>query len=343
MAMANLRAAIAVAARHGLDPDAMRRAAGVSEEALREAPGVPPVERRVALEACFAVWESVIAHTGDPAVVLEAPFEVHPDSFDALGLAIGTAQTARAAWQRAARYMALWSDTSRFALDPDAPPGRARVVWTTPPANRVGMRACIEIAVASACRFARRVSPVPFVPDQVRFGHPAHGEVAAYQRHFGAPVAFGAPRTEVEFGAELLEVRLAPVDPAIDAYLVRRAEELAARLPNAGPLTTEVRRVVSSRLGADPSLAQVARALAIGDRTLRRRLADEGTSFAQVVDEVRREYATRELRAGRLGVGEIALALGFGDPGAFVRAFKRWTGKTPGAWRAAPASQASTL
>jgi AraC-like DNA-binding protein len=77
----------------------------------------------------------------------------------------------------------------------------------------------------------------------------------------------------------------------------------------------------------------VARRLGVSARTLQRRLGEQGTSFAAIVDEVRRDLARREVALGKRSFGEIAFLLGFSQASAFDRAFRRWTGSTPSAYR----------
>ena len=106
------------------------------------------------------------------------------------------------------------------------------------------------------------------------------------------------------------------------------------KLPKGEALTDAVRRLLVGELcDGEPSLEQIAPRLHMSPRTLHRRLEEEGTSFRQVLAEVRRELAARHLSERRLAIGEIAFLLGFSEPSAFHRAFKRWTGHAPLAYR----------
>jgi len=82
-----------------------------------------------------------------------------------------------------------------------------------------------------------------------------------------------------------------------------------------------------------PTIGQVARAMCLSERTLQRRLAQEGVKFSTLLDEVRLQLASRYLEAGRASLTEIAYLLGFADPNSFFRSFKRWTGVTPDNYR----------
>lgn len=106
------------------------------------------------------------------------------------------------------------------------------------------------------------------------------------------------------------------------------------RLPKGEAAADAVRRCLSGELcNGQPTLEQIAPRLHMSPRTLHRRLDDEGTSFRQVLTDVRRELATRHLKERQLPVSEIAFLLGFSEASAFHGAFKRWTGNAPIAFR----------
>jgi AraC-like DNA-binding protein len=114
------------------------------------------------------------------------------------------------------------------------------------------------------------------------------------------------------------------------AVLERYADALLEKLPRGDPFVDNVRRAVADALrGRDPSLQATAARLGVGAGTLQRRLAALETTHQDVVEEVRNELAARYLVHEGLGVSEAAYLLGFSEPSAFHRAFKRWTGKTP--------------
>lgn len=109
-----------------------------------------------------------------------------------------------------------------------------------------------------------------------------------------------------------------------------------SRVPAADGIPLEVRRAIVSRVvRGEARLETVARDLAVSPRTLQRRLATGGSSFEALVDDATREIAEKHLRASSLSLAEIAYLLGYSEPAAFSRAFKRWTGTTPHAFRRA--------
>src|SRR5262249_18021145 len=166
-------------------------------------------------------------------------------------------------------------------------------------------------------------------PLSVSLERPEPAPSDAYRRFFRAPVAFAASANVLEFARELVEAPL----PSGEADIARRSDEVLARHlaeRDTQHVAGRVRALILDRLAdGEPSQEGVARALGMGLRTLQRRLADEGTSFAGLLTLVRRDLAIAYLGESGWSVTEVAFALGFADVGSFSRAFRRWTGVTP--------------
>jgi AraC-like DNA-binding protein len=153
-------------------------------------------------------------------------------------------------------------------------------------------------------------------------------------RVLGCPTHFGCPETRFVFRRSLLERPLPRTDPALFHYLERHAAAVAEGLPTNADLAARVRRLVTDSLrGGEPTPARAAKALGVSQRTLQRRLRDEGTSFARIVDGTRRELSEHYLSEPNVAAFEVAFLLGYSEPSAFHRAFRRWTGMTPQEFR----------
>jgi AraC-like DNA-binding protein len=124
-------------------------------------------------------------------------------------------------------------------------------------------------------------------------------------------------------------------DEALSSVVRRRLEKaLVERVHAAGPFSARVRRLMVEHLGGTSlTPSKIARALSVSGRTLSRRLADEGTSFRIILDDVRREFACALLQDRTLSVADIAFFLQYAEPAAFHRAFRRWMGQAPGDFR----------
>jgi len=158
---------------------------------------------------------------------------------------------------------------------------------------------------------------------------------ADLERLLGCRVRAPAPWTGVEFSKQSLRLPLRRRDPALRAVLEGHAATVARSLISEDHSTiASVRGALASCLPRGvPEIGVIARQLAISPRTLQRRLAAEGVSYQQLVDLVRREAAERLLSEASVAIGEVGYLLGFSEPSAFHRAFRRWHGVTPQQYR----------
>jgi AraC-like DNA-binding protein len=186
-----------------------------------------------------------------------------------------------------------------------------------------------ELCFALLAQQSKQLSTQPFRLISVEFAHRTTGNLASYRAWFDAPVRFGAERTQIVFPSAALDASLVSADPKLLAILMRAANEVAAKKPADATLASQVARIVGEALRNDESdVDRVAKRLGMTSRSLQRRLKDEGTSFNAVREDVRKELSRRYL-ADNLSIAEISFLLGFSEPSAFFRAFKRWTGTTP--------------
>ena len=158
-------------------------------------------------------------------------------------------------------------------------------------------------------------------------------------RFVGAKVEFGADTDEFALNVDARELPLVHSDPYLNDLLLKYCEAaLADRRRNEGQLRTKVENAISSLLPHCRVLAQdIARTLGMSERTLARKLSDEGLNFSEILQRLRQDLAVRYLDDRKLHVSKIAWLLGFRDVSAFTHAFKRWTGRTPSQVRAAHA------
>ncbi len=197
----------------------------------------------------------------------------------------------------------------------------------------LGIGLTYDTVIAIAMKILRTICGPRFRPTEVCLAHAAPADVAAYRRCFSAPVVFGAAHSEIHFSADWLIQPVAGADAALHAAV--KHEVRSADAEHVRTMAERVRGVVQALLVAgDLSAARVAHALGLHERTLRRRLADEGASLQQLIVAARFEIAGQLLRETRLTLREIAATVGYAEAPVFVRAFRRWAGCTPARWRA---------
>ena len=158
-------------------------------------------------------------------------------------------------------------------------------------------------------------------------------DVEEMQRLLGCPVHTQASWNGWALSREVWQLPLRRRDPALSRLLQRLADESIACLPPTEGVALDVRRALTSRIGGDTRIESIARSLATSARSLQRRLANAGVSYQQLLDVTRKDAAERYLTDSPLSIGEVAYLLGYSEPAAFNRAFRRWHNETPQAFR----------
>ncbi|MDQ4087956.1 MAG: AraC family transcriptional regulator [Pseudomonadota bacterium] len=187
-----------------------------------------------------------------------------------------------------------------------------------------------EVAFAQMATMGRRMLPGMQHFRAVHFTHAEPPYRAEYERIFQVPIVFGSDRNAFLMPEGWEEDRIALQPRYALEILGAHAEALLERLDNAASMRSRVEEALAADLAnGQASAGAVAARLGITTQTLYRRLKAEGTTFHQVVDALRHKLATHYLREKRMSAKETAYRLGFSDPAAFSRAFKRWTGSSP--------------
>jgi AraC-like DNA-binding protein len=182
----------------------------------------------------------------------------------------------------------------------------------------------------------REIAAAPITPLTVQLPYRRPEDVRAYERFYRAPLEFGALATAFLLRNDDLARPVVASDATLSGYLDHLAAQLLAALGGADTLRDQVRRLLWSELSAGvPGLDAVGRVLGMSPRTLQRRLRAEGTTLSAMLTQVRHDLALPLLGDGQLAVAEVAFLLGYEDPSAFNRAFRRWSGRSPRAFRRA--------
>jgi AraC-like DNA-binding protein len=279
--------------------------------------------RVTAAQFCVA-WAELVQRRG-PEIALAIAEATPPGAFGVVEYVCRSAPTFGAGLSQWARYLNLLDDAVEVGLVTEGDRSSLRVLRESEAPAPASHELCFAVVVLQA----RRLAKIPVKPIVVEFTHKSAADAAVYRRWFDAPVRFGADHTQLVFARSAMEAPLHSADPQLAAILERHAEELRARADKSPPLTAQVRRLVAPALRSDEAtIERVAAQLGLTPRSLQRRLKDEGTTFQTLREDLRRELADRYLH-DKLSIAEISFLLGFSEPSAFFRAFKRWTGTTP--------------
>jgi AraC-like DNA-binding protein len=330
VASGHLRMLMQFGARRGLDVDSFMAWLGVDPAILTDPDARFPHER-------FAVaLDEVALRVNAPDLGLElaiAAMQAPHSQLAVLSYVAQSSSTIGAAYHTVIRYLRLVHDGGGIRLDAGGAGAPARV-YIKPIVPLPLPRHAHDFMLATMFERGRRLAARSWHPRVVRFEYERPASVAMHEKVFGAPLEFGCPMSEMVFDSEVMEWPVATADPLLHSLMQQQAENLVARLPKLEAPADRVRNSVASlMLHGVPSLAVVARHLGTSVRTLQRTLNQEGITFRQLVDDVRRELGLRHVGEDRMPLPEIAFVLGFSDTSAFHRAFRRWTGTAPGEYR----------
>jgi len=191
----------------------------------------------------------------------------------------------------------------------------------------------IEFWVTTLVRLCRRATGVQLKPARVRLTHQGRRGARQFAHFLGCSVEYGAASDEILFPREARNLPVVHADPYLGRLLVRVCEEtLAHRKPSNDSIVQRAENTIAPLLPhGNARAAVVAAHLGMSPRTFARRLADEGTTFTQLLHGLRLALARRYLREG-MAVCKVAWLLGYQEVGAFSHAFRRWTGKAPSDW-----------
>lgn len=327
VATRKVRVVLAIGAELGVPRAELLVAARLSERDLQEEEGWVPQA------AWGAVWDALADRVGDPAVALKAAAHIDRGYFGVIDYGVRSCPTVREAVPLAARYFRLANTWGRVEVeDLDGGLRVSRHIL-----GDEGMqlpRQAAEFALTAMVRLFRLATAGPFPLAGVSFRHPAPADDASFRAYFGAPITWGAPRDAVVLPPSTLAVRMAAPDARLRTLVESWAADALARVDDELELLARVRHEVARRLHVGPPrLSEVGRRLGMSPRTLQRRLTAKGHTYRELVDGLRRERGTRLVGQG-MAPGEVAFLTGFSEVSAFHRAFRGWTGTTPGRWRA---------
>ncbi|MBZ0235910.1 MAG: AraC family transcriptional regulator [Deltaproteobacteria bacterium] len=313
----------------GGDPAALIARFDLSAEAIAQPEVVLP------LRTLHALLDQAAAQVCDPFLGLHLAARFPRGTYGVLEYAGRSAPTVREALVRIVRYIGLLNELVTVSFEPLAH-GGATIEQRIAGEPRCVGRHGNEFFVAMLLLNARALTTSTWMPSRAWFAHPMPEDVSELVALLGTrDLRWDAGANGMELAAEVLDAPLTTADPPLLSLLERQAEQALPPPGNQRLVALIKRRVRDTLVEAPPTLESVAAELRMSPRTLQRQLAEEGTGFADLLDELRRELALEYVRDPGRPLGEIAYLLGYSELSAFLRAFKRWTGKTPSDLRGA--------
>jgi AraC-like DNA-binding protein len=313
-------------ARNGGDPDRVFGDVGIDPDRIDDP------TRELSLRSYCSLFDVAARHTQNDNIGLWFGQQFPPANLGMLG------------------YVAIYSDTLRTALanfvelfpyhqqgtlmrlgEAD---GLLKLEYSIRDARIIDRRQDAELSMGMFVNIFRHCNGSSWSPEEVHFEHPAPEAWKEHERAFNSPVYFNQPTNAILFRRETLDLPMPNGDSRLLMILRTSLEQLGAKMRGTVTVADQVRSVVRAKLAFGyPALETVADALRLPAWTIQRRLADSNMTYKDLVEETRRELALHYLRQPHLPLSELAFLLGYSELSAFSRAFRRWTGVSPKAYR----------
>jgi len=308
-----------------LDADELLANVGLSSSLLQ----VP--QARVSAKHYGALWRAIAAALDDEFFGQDSR-RMKVGSFAMLCHAVLSCKTLGQALERSLRFYALILDDISGSAERDAQ--EARIVLrdrAAGPSHRVfAHELLLMLLYGVSCWLVGRRIPIL----RTEFNYPEPAYSAEYRLMYCADLRFNRPNTLLAFEASYLDLPVVQNERSAKEFLRSAPENILLKYKNGSSLTARVRRRLRQFLpGAVPDFEHVADEMGMTPATMRRRLHDEGESYQSIKDNLRRDLAISYLSHSKRSVMDIALELGFSERSAFHRAFRKWTGASPGEFR----------
>jgi AraC-like DNA-binding protein len=313
-----LRSAVAL----GGNQRAMILALGINEATLRN-----PLNR-FSSQLALRFLSVLEQHFGDPAILLRIGEKAEMQNFSDLGYATRLEANLASVIQANISIQTLRQNMFNTALDLTSKP--PALVWNCHPDDITAYAPFIELSAATYARLSRQILDEPALLRAVDFQHLPRFSISKYEAAFGCPVRFSMPKTRMEIAARQL-FRPSPfARPALLESTSLRYSAPADWMASGKEHLANSYFYLSNALDkSPPTLSRMAASFGMSERTLRRKLVDEGLAFRDLLDRVRQDSCGLYFLEDKRPLGEIALLLGYSDLSAFTRAYKRWHNIAP--------------
>jgi AraC-like DNA-binding protein len=309
-------------AAEGQNPAPLMERFGLSPQAL----ATP--DARISIPRFMRLGEAAIRLTGNPALGLTMGQLSRPVDAGMAGLAAQCAPTAGEGLNTLIKFGVLTSHNSRGTPWMSGK-GLTANFYSIRPYN-IFNYFVVDSVLAAWTEFLRIVSGQQQVLERVSIEYPSQGLDAEFEAWFGCPVKFGAEGNAIQLSEPSRDAISLQAQPGMFDLLARQCERQLLKTRSHWTMGDRVKdRLTPLLQGETPDLATIADQLGIAPWTLQRQLREEGTGFRDLLDETRQELAGEYIRETRTSISEIAWLLGFANPAAFHKAWKRWFNTSP--------------
>jgi len=308
-----------------VDADDFLQSIGLDPQAIKA------FDARIPIETYLLIQDAAAEYVRDPCFGLHMGEFAEAGSWSILGYLMMNCATLGEASQKFERYSRIIGNLIEGRAELGF--NKVRFVFFTPPHAPAMSRHCFESTFSSSVRMMRSLTGVEIDPLEITFIYPQPESASEYTRIFRCPVRFGQKHNSMTLRPSIAQIPVRMANPQLLAYFEQYAQQVIAGMDCKDETTRAVTKIILARLD-DKSLTidRVAREMAMSVRTLQGHLEGEGVAFSDLLLDIRRRLAEKYLREN-YSVEQITYLLGFSEPSVFRKAFKRWSGLTPGEFR----------
>jgi AraC-like DNA-binding protein len=311
--------------QHGLDADRLFAQADIQVAHSHE------LDPLVLSDRLSMLWELAVHVTGDPLIGLRTAPKQPAGSLGPIAHLVLACPTMLEALQRLCNYVDLIMPTTTARVE--RRPEVVRVILHLSAGRRPVPPQRYDYVAGLTLHLMEWMVGTAICPVLTCLSFDPPADSRSYESLYRSPVRFGQTQCTMDFRAADLQVRLPTANAMVAEWCNRLASDMVET--RKGRVSMRVKKLLLEMLSkGDPRRDVVAEQLRLSERTLQRRLSEEGTNFQELVDQTRRELAHQYLSIGRLTPKEMSFELGFSDPSNFYRACKRWFGRSPREFRA---------
>jgi AraC-like DNA-binding protein len=276
----------------------------------------------------LVLWETIMRNLGEDGFPIEYANSLDFEKFPVFGLTIMTSASVRDALLRTVRYGNLVTRSASWTMAET--PQSVEMQWHREGDRTLGLRVANESAIAQLLKGVRQTVGHDIQPLLVSFMHKAPRNLEVHTRFFKAPIQWSSGKDSIEFSPSLLTMRPILYNKTLSEVFLGIADNKLSQEDATNSLSLKLRALVENQLASgEPDIASVASTLGMSERTLRRMLEEQGTSYREIVKNLRLDLAKSLLKDPKITTAEIAFRLGFSEPSAFSRAYKNWVGSSP--------------
>jgi AraC-like DNA-binding protein len=327
-----LRNLIVFTSKRGITTDNLFKMADVDKSLLAN------TDNRVPLEVYYHMVDTAIEMTGDPHFGLHMGENSDPGGLSVLGYIMSCCNTVGEALKKVGNYLGIIGSVLNIYLEVEG--DNATLVYDMRKhyTNRC-IKQCINTGLCHIYCIIKNIAKEAVELKEVRVRAEIPEDMSEYNRIFNCPILFNQPKAALVFPLKALDIPIRHSNPDLLMILEHHANSFLSKIDDNDHFSRKISLLLLQQIqGNKLTIEDVAKKLGMGVRVIQKKLQEEGVTFNELSTNVRQELAKSYLNESRYTIGDITYMLGFSEPSTFCRAFRMWTGMTPGQYRSSEGS-----